>query len=66
MIILSPALGIMIKINMPEVRKTIQQADITPYLVGCCVLPTAAAFVAGTNLYLKYGFVPPHRISSRL
>jgi hypothetical protein len=35
----SPALGIMIKINMPEVRKTIQQADITPYLVGCCVLP---------------------------
>jgi hypothetical protein len=48
---------------MPEVCKTIQQADITPYLVGCCVLLTAAAIVAGTNPYLKYGFVPPHRIS---
>jgi hypothetical protein len=39
------------------------QADLTPYHVGCRVLPTAVAGVAGTNPYLKYGFVPPHRIS---
>ncbi len=39
------------------------QADLPPYHVGCRVLPTVVAGVAGTNLYLKYGFVPPHRIS---
>jgi hypothetical protein len=36
----------------------ILQADITPYHVGCGVLPTAVASVAGTNLYLNYEFVP--------
>jgi hypothetical protein len=39
------------------------QADITPFLAGCCVLLTAAAIVAGTNSYQKYGFVPGDRIS---
>jgi hypothetical protein len=34
------------------------QADITPYHVGCRVLPNAVAGVAGTNSYLKYKFVP--------
>jgi hypothetical protein len=34
------------------------QADLTPYHVGCRVSTTAVASVAGTNLYLKYEFVP--------
>jgi hypothetical protein len=34
------------------------QADRTPYHVGCHVLLTAVASVAGTNSYLKCGFVP--------
>jgi hypothetical protein len=34
------------------------QADLTPYHVGCRVLPTAVAGVAGTNSYLKCEFVP--------
>jgi hypothetical protein len=25
------------------------QADLTPYYVGCCILPTAVAVAAGTN-----------------
>ncbi len=40
------------------------QADITPFLAGCCVLLTAAAAVAGTNSNQKYGFVPGDRIST--
>jgi hypothetical protein len=34
------------------------QVDLTPYRVGCRVLPTTVAGVAGTNSYFKYKFVP--------
>ncbi len=34
------------------------QVDLTPYHIGCRVFPTAVTGVAGTNLYLKYQFVP--------
>ncbi len=34
------------------------QANLTPYHVGCCVLPTAVAGVAGTVLYFKCKFIP--------
>ncbi len=63
MIISLPALGIMIKINMPKVRKMIYKQTLPHITLVVVFRPTAVAGVASMNSYLKYGFVPPHRIS---